>query len=147
MIRNHSIKHFILAFLLLTFAVNYTVSGQSSESVTVSGLKTEYYTNPVGIDNLNPRLSWIIESGMQNTVQEAWQIQVATSRHSLETGDLIWDTDKINSDVSIHHSYNGPDMQSGQRYYWRVRIWDNHGNVSPWSEVSFWEMGLLKIDD
>ena len=147
MIRNHSIKHFVLAFLLLTFTVSYTVSGQSSESVTVSGLKTEYYTNPVGIDNLNPRLSWIIESGMQNTVQEAWQIQVATSRHSLETGDLIWDTDKVNSDVSIHHSYNGPDMQSGQRYYWRVRIWDNHGNVSPWSEVSFWEMGLLKIDD
>ena len=147
MILSRSIQNLILILFSLTVTGNYFVSGQSPESTIVTSLKTDYYTNPLGIDNLSPRFSWIIEAGRQNTVQKAWQIQVASSRHSLEAGDLIWDTEKVNSDISIHHSYSGPELQSGQRYYWRVRIWDNHENVSSWSEISFWEMGLLEIDD
>jgi alpha-L-rhamnosidase len=26
-------------------------------------------------------------------------------------------------------------------------VWDNNENVSPWSDISFWEMGLLNTDD
>ena len=140
-------KKSLLLLFLSAISINFVLTGQLYGSARVHGLKTEYYTDPVGIGNNNPRLSWIVASNVQNTLQQSFQIQVADSRHSLESGNLLWDTDKIDSDVSIHHSYNGPELQSGQRYYWRVRIWDNHDNISPWSEFSFWEIGLLKAED
>ena len=28
-----------------------------------------------------------------------------------------------------------------------MKIWDNHGNSSDWSQLAFWEMGLLKAED
>ena len=116
---------------------------KSKSPLIVSNIQTEYYTNPVGIDQRNPHFSWIIESERQHTLQQAWQIQVATSPESLEKGDVIWDTGKVTSDASIQNPYQGSDLHSNQRYYWRVRVWDNHGNESPWSEVAYWEMGLL----
>lgn len=116
-------------------------------SPVVEKLTTEYYTNPVGIDIPNPRFSWKIISELQNTRQTAWQIESAESREKLESGNLVWDSGKTESPASIHNQYRGPALQSGQRYYWRVRVWDNHGNVSPWSEPAYWEMGLMNIDD
>ncbi len=32
-------------------------------------------------------------------------------------------------------------------YYWKVRVWDEHGIESDWSEPSSWEMGLLNQSD
>ncbi len=125
--------------------ISSSFSANAGNSLFVSGLKTGYYTNPVGIDQ-HPRFSWIIESLLQNTHQTAWQIQSATSKNRLEAGDLIWDSGIVPSDNSIYNSWEGPPLQPGQRYYWRVRIWDNHGNVSPWSETAYWETGLLSID-
>ena len=115
---------------------------QSASSIRVTGLKTEYFSNPVGIDQPDPRFSWVIESDLRDIRQAAWQIQAATSRERLETGNLFWDSGKVPSGRSIHNHLQGEPLQSGQRYYWRVRVWDNKGNISPWSEVAFWEMGL-----
>lgn len=140
------IKYLFLAFFFLVLANTDLLTGQTAK-LTVNGLKTEYYINPVGIDNLNPRMSWILDAKTQNTIQKAWQIQVATNPQLFETGKLVWDSDIVKSSESIHNPYNGPLPESGQRYYWRVRIWDNHNNVSPWSEAAYWEMGLLKSED
>ena len=60
---------------------------------------------------------------------------------------MIWDSGKVESDVSIHQVYDGPDLESSMRYDWRVRIWDRAGSPTAWSESSFWEMGLLEEDD
>lgn len=57
--------------------------------------------------------------------------------------NLIWDTGRVESDQSVHISYVGPTLHSGQRVYWRVRAWTNKGE-SDWSQPAFWEMGLLK---
>ena len=44
--------------LLLIVAVLLTSSCSKVSMVKVEGLKCEYRTNPLGIDNLKPRLSW-----------------------------------------------------------------------------------------
>ncbi len=110
-------------------------------------LKVEYFANPIGLGSTHPRLSWIIESNSNNTLQTAYQIQVAATMKALQRGKFIWNTGKVNSGESIQHPYQGPNLKSGQRYYWRVRIWDNHGHRSGWSDVSYWEMGLLHSSD
>ncbi len=66
----------------------------------------------------------------------------------MKTGNnLLWDTGKVYSDQSIHVEYDGPALKSGQRFYWQVRVWDEKDRPIAWSDVAFWEMGLLDPSD
>lgn len=123
-----------------------TVFPPEQNDLSVTDLKTEYFTNPLGIDDTAPRLSWKINSSQRNSLQTTYQIQVSETIDFEEDG-LLWNTGKVRSDQSVHIKYQGPDLESGKRYFWRVRIWDNHGNNSGWSDSAFWEMGLLDSGD
>jgi alpha-L-rhamnosidase len=115
-----------------------------ARQLSVDHLRTEYRNNPVGIDEKNPRLSWIIQSNLNNTEQLAYQVQVATSEPAFDSEEfVIWDTGKIESNRSVQNIYEGPVLNSRTRYFWRVRVWDNHNRTSDWSDAVFWEMGLL----
>jgi len=117
-------------------------------TLTVGGLRAEYLTNPIGIDVVQQRLSWRIESTRRNTMQAAYQLQVGTSEASLTRGaDLLWDSGKVPSEASVFVEYRGPPAVSRTRYYWRVRVWDTNGRASPWTPVAFWETGLLQSGD
>jgi alpha-L-rhamnosidase len=118
----------------------------AANPLTVVNLRCEYKTNPVGIDSLQPRLSWELVNPQRATVQTAYQIRVAAAQSELEKNDL-WDSGKQPSDISIQVAYQGPALSSGKRYYWQVVVWDNHGNSSGWSSPQYWEMGLLQPSD
>ncbi len=136
-------KSALLVCLMMVITASQHMTGQPGSSLHTTGLKTGYYTNPVGIDGLAPRFSWKISGGQPGTHQTAWQIQAAKDSEALHSGSLVWDSEKVSSNKSLHNPWNGPVLESKQRYYWRVRVWDNRGNVSPWSDVAFWETGLL----
>lgn len=112
-------------------------------------LLCEYKENPVGIDILKPRLSWRLAADPtdRNVLQTAWQIEVCRDDASFSKPKLVWQSGKIMSDQSIHIVYDGDELISGKRYYWRVRYWDNKGRTSKWSQPAYWEMGLLKKSD
>lgn len=59
-------------------------------------------------------------------------------------GANVWDSGRTASDQSIYVPYDGPPLASRLRYFWRVRVWDAQGQPSPWSEATWWEMGLLE---
>ncbi len=128
----------VLAFL--------THSARAQTPLQLTELRTEYQVNPVGIDVRAPRLSWKIESSRRGTVQTAYQIRVAQLPSALERHPL-WDSGKVASDASIHRVYGGPALESGQQYYWQVRVWDDADRSSPWSAPAYWEMGLLRPSD
>lgn len=116
--------------------------------VNAIDLRTEYRINPLGMDVLRPRLSWRLQSERRGTIQTAYQIQVAASAQSLDNRtDLIWDSGKVGSAQSVHVCYSGPSLQSRARYYWQVRVWTNDGEVSHWSALAWWEVGLLRPAD
>ncbi|MFO7975786.1 MAG: family 78 glycoside hydrolase catalytic domain, partial [Candidatus Hydrogenedentota bacterium] len=116
--------------------------------VHVTDLRCEYLTEPVGIDETHPRLSWVITSDERGQKQTAYQILVARSQEQLNArdGDL-WDSGKVDSEQSVHVAYAGKTLQSGQRCYWKVRVWDKEGDVSQWSAPAMWSMGLLNPED
>lgn len=108
----------------------------------------EYINNPVGIDAKVPRLSWKIISRNRNVVQTAYEIKVsADPKPMIKKSTLLWSSGKVLSNQSVLINYGGAALQSRQRCYWQVRVWDDKGHVSPWSETSYWETGLLSQSD
>lgn len=117
--------------------------------LALDSLTCEYFTNPIGVDVRQPRLSWQLRATQRGARQTAYQIQVATDPAALTaanpaTADLLWDTGRIQSSQSLHVPYAGEPLQPGQRCYWRVHVWDENKTVSAWSTPAFWEMGLLE---
>src|SRR5262249_9566678 len=129
--------------LLLATSASSRVGAQHSEvapsSVRVVTLRAEYRENPLGVDVPQPRLSWQIEGESRGIVQTAYQLRVATSAEHLRADRaLLWDSGRVASDESVHRPYLGPALTSGRRYWWQVRIWDQAGAVSPWSDAAWW---------
>lgn len=119
----------------------------------VHDLRCEYRVDPLGIDTVEPRLSWVIElddrgSGTRGQKQTAYRALVASSPDMLASnrGDL-WDSGKVASDESIQVEYAGKPLGARQRCYWKVRVWDKDGKPTPWSEAARWTMGLLHPQD
>jgi alpha-L-rhamnosidase len=110
-------------------------------------LRTEYAAAPLGIDAVQPRLSWQLRSTERGARQTAYRVQVAGTEADLQGERLVWDTGRVESDASVHVAYAGPALESGKRYFWRVRIWDEQGEASPWSATAWWEMALLDPSD
>jgi alpha-L-rhamnosidase len=137
-------RYILLSVLIPAFSL----SAWAQSAPEAVNLRTEYKTNPVGIDVLKPRLSWEMKSPVRNVMQAAYQVRAALDREDLSAGsDLIWNPGKIPSGQSVHVEYDGPPLRSGQRIYWQVRIWDDLGGISGWSAPSYWEMGLLNRSD
>ncbi len=134
------------ASFLILFAMSSTA--QPISKMKVDHLRCEYQTEPLGIDVSKPRLSWWLNSSERGAEQSAFQIMVASSEPKLraDKGDL-WDSGKVESQRSIQISYGGKTLASQQKCFWKVRVWDEKGNLSNWSSTSSWMMGLLSPND
>lgn len=107
-------------------------------------LRCEYFENPIGLDEPHPRFCWQLNDSRRGARQTAYQLRVAASPNMKP---VLWDTGRVVSDQNVHVEYAGPPLQSRQRYYWQVRVWDQHHRPSRWSQPAFWEMGLLNATD
>ena len=123
-------------------------NGTNESSVLVTDLKSEHLTDPIGIQTPRPRFRWLLGSRERAQLQTAYQILVATTLDKLRAGiGDKWDSGKVMSDNSIEVLYGGSELASGERVYWKVRIWDGQGMPSAYSTSSFFEMGLRKPND
>lgn len=110
----------------------------------ITSLYCEYRSDPLGIDVLWPRLSWKLQSDRRGARQTAYQILVSDSEQDPSDADaLLWDSGKVLSDRSVHVVYGGESLRSGQRAWWKVRVWDENDQASAYSALAWWEMGLL----
>jgi len=139
-------KTVVVVVPLLFLAVFH--SGCNRPAINVTLLSCEYLKDPLGIDMVNPRLSWQLNSDERGQKQTAFHLIVASSEELLKKnqGDL-WNTGKVESDQSVHVEYNGKPLESGMTCYWKVRVWDIKDKASNWSEPAEWSMGLLKSED
>ncbi|MHC4726873.1 MAG: glycoside hydrolase family 78 protein, partial [Planctomycetota bacterium] len=125
-----------------------TQSSFTSGDVSVKDLRCEYRVNPLGIDIVKPRLSWIMNSNQRDQVQSDYQILVADSEEKLRhnQGEL-WDSGKVESGQSHQVVYEGEPLKSRMSCYWKVRVWDKEGKASAWSKPAMWTVGLLTPGD
>ncbi len=122
--------------------------GTTQASVHADRLRCEYLDNPLGIDVVRPRLSWVLWSQERGQRQTGYRVLVASSPELMarDRGDL-WDSGKVESDQTVHVEYGGKPLTSRMRYHWKVQVWDKTGQASPWSEAALWSMGLLQAGD
>ncbi|AYB29519.1 glycoside hydrolase family 78 protein [Chryseolinea soli] len=132
-----------LLFLLLAATLSL-----QAQTLTIRDLTCEHQNNPLGLDVAVPRFGWKLVSGQRGTMQKSYELRVGTDDKALVRGQkILWQSGPVASDQSVLVAYAGPALTSRQRYYWQVKVADNKGNSSAWSEVKYWEMGLLKSSD
>jgi alpha-L-rhamnosidase len=137
-----NLKIYIVLFSILLLPFQKMATQFSLQNTTV-----EMLVNPMGIDAAKPRFAWHIVSSERNVMQTAYQILVASTPEKLNAneGDL-WDSGKINNESSIQVAYNGKELTSRLRCYWKVKVWTNKGD-SDWSANNSFTMGLLYYKD
>ncbi len=140
-------KMWLKTRLLLIYFVIFSASA-FAQNLEVKILLCENMSNPIGIDIIQPHFSWQLISDRRDVKQTAYEVRVSNSAVSLAKGkNLLWSTGKVSSDQSVHVPYAGNVLQSGKKYFWQLRVWDNAGETSAWSEPAFWQMGLLQVSD
>ena len=127
---------------------------QAKASIRPGHLRCEYKVNPLGIDTAWPRLSWVVESDERAQMQSAYRVLVAGSEELLaaDTGD-VWDSGRVETDQAnqvalgemLCRHYQHDD--SFQRFFWKVRVWDQDGRPSDWSQTAWWEMAFFALPD
>ncbi len=117
-------------------------------TVTVETLRCEYLADPVGIDTQQPRLSWQLRSGERGAAQTAYEILVAGDAATLEKGEGdLWSTGRVETGQSQQIVYGGKPLATGRQCLWKVRVWDQNGEVSGWSAPASWTMGVARMEE
>lgn len=148
----------------------------NEQQITPYELRCEYLPTPLGIDTREPRLSWSLQSSRRGARPTSYEIQVSTSENGepdlWSTGRVrIKPSDapigsiggagvprasatapadaaaRLSYPAIPYVVYAGKPLRSGQRAYWRVRIWDEKKKLGPWSEWSWFETALLDPSD
>ncbi|RYZ18339.1 MAG: alpha-rhamnosidase, partial [Chitinophagaceae bacterium] len=137
------LRHIILGISVVCISAN----AYAYDAMSVTNLRCEMLTNPIGIDITVPRFSWQASTEERGMKQVAYQLIVASSKLLLEKdqGDL-WNSGKISSDQSHLVGYAGKQLKSRQQCFWKVKVWANNGEQR-WSSTASFSIGLLQSSD
>jgi len=128
-----------LVFLILLFPANKKAGNDPP-----SGLMVEFIRKPayVKITDSRPEFTWgVPEKAVRQT---AYQILLASSMDILTKDEAdLWNSNKSISSKSSEIEYSGAKLSDNSRYFWKVRIWDQNGDPSLWSDIQTFRTGIL----
>ncbi len=135
-------------FVISIFCFSCKQVSTSKASLPFEKLLVNTKQNPTAIESKQPLFSWIVKAEGFNKSQSGYHILVASTENKLNESDAdIWNSDKVNSDKSSFVKYEGKDLKAMQKYFWKVKIWDENENSSKWSEVQQFQMGLINKEN
>ncbi|MFC3801149.1 family 78 glycoside hydrolase catalytic domain [Cohnella sp. GCM10012308] len=121
---------------------------RSYAAVTAYDLKTDNTVHPLGISTMQPLFSWKLDASKRAQRQSSYRIIVDKDETQLDRSvGGAWDSGEVASDETLQIRYAGSRLVSGQRYYWKVMVWDGDGVASEWSAAAWFETGLLHAED
>lgn len=127
----------ITAKTILSLLLFVAFSAFAHAQLRVQKLLCENLTNPIGIDEIQPRFSWQLSGEGRNLKQTAYELKV------LSGSKTVWNSGKVNSDQSVFVEYAGKAFEAGKKYTWQVKVYDQNGKAGVWSEPAFFRMGMI----
>lgn len=112
-------KYFFLLFLL-SFSI-------ASQAIEPTKLTCEFQFSPLAVNTLQPRLGWHMTSDGNVSFQTAYEMEIKGE-------NFHWNSNKIISGKSQLVQYSGNQLKAGEKYSWRVRVWDEREIASDWSK-------------
>jgi len=123
--------HFVLGLVLLAGLISCTAETR------IGKMSLEYQEKPLTLGSEDFRMSWQIQASGNAIMQEAYELEFYQMENSQRT--LLWNSGKVTDNNSQLLPYTGPGLKPLQKYAWRVRVWDNQGNITDWSKLQeFW---------
>jgi len=111
-----------------------------TQAVSIAELSLEHHREHLGIGEAAPRLSWIVQTDLQNWQQAAYEIEVSRPSGLYSSG-------RIESLESVLVAWPLAPLQSRESLQIRLRVWGQDGSVSDWSKPLVVEAGLLEVAD
>ena len=130
----------------ILFFLTLIAVAQSGHAAKSYGLQCEYMERPIGVDNPNPRLSWMMLDERKGAAQHAYRITIGTD--SLNMGlkkGIFWDSGKLPGSSSLF-TYKGKKLQPFTKYFWRLEVWDKDDRALP-IVISSFETGLMGMEN
>jgi alpha-L-rhamnosidase len=121
MAKNRKIVHHLLQVILVA---TFSLTGcMNSSQVRIDQLYCNNRINPVGVDG-PPRLHWTVVSERNGAKVAGYEIRV-NGNGPLNLEDLA-----------------AMQLEEGRKYEWQVRVKDELGKFSPWSETAWFVTGI-----
>ena len=138
MIKRAHFKRYGIGILFLLF-LSCQLENKIAEPFDLT--LNEGISNPIGFYDNQPTFSWKLPKEIKK--QKAYSIVVASSPDLLHQNADLWQSGKVESDQSLYVKYEGTPLNSRQKVFWSIKYWDESGNESNWSEMAYFELGLL----
>ena len=132
------------------FALLWLISGvvTAQDKISIKAIFCENKSEAIGINTENIRFSWNLVSLERNVNQSAYRIMLVDDFQNFKNEkSAIWNSGKVMSSKSIWVDYSGSKLLPGKTYFWKVKVWDNKGNESEWSEPAKIITGLFSSED
>ena len=134
----------IVTILTLAFATSSVgLAANGTNPLMVTHLQCEGLVRPNAIDAASPRFSWRLESDERGVRQTAYQVRVTEVGAGGDPAGSAVESARVGSDQSQWVEITAFKAKPKARYEWRVRVWDNHGHDSGWSEAATFATGLM----
>ncbi len=117
----------------------------ASSNTSITDLRVEGFSCPLGLTESRPRLSWRLDTARPGARQVAYRVLASSSPDGFDVPEL-WDSGRVESNQTAFIEYGGAPLYSRERVYWRVEVEDETGATTP-SQTSWFETGLLQKSD
>jgi alpha-L-rhamnosidase len=127
-------------FLWILPVVLFLSCNTDQGKTEVVELRCRNLINPEGINDAV--FSWKIKTEEFNFKQIAWEIEIASSEKKLKKCEAdVWGSGRQASGQQLNIDPSGVPFAVGNKYWWRVRIWDAANKVSGWSLPAYFSVG------
>ncbi len=132
--------------LFILLALLFAAHSVSAQQTPVYDLQCEYLSDPLGIDEPNPRLTWKFSDKNSTKTSASFQVLVSEDSVNLEKGKgIIW-TSTFTAPVNFLR-YKGSALKPFTRYFWRLYSIDGNKKMKAVSPLAFFETGMMKMEN
>lgn len=109
---------------------------EGSEGMIIRNLRCSGKRCPLQADPQNITFSWNLTAEDNGQVQTGYEIWLG------QGADTIWESGKRSGSQCLYIPYEGPRLHYGERYEWKVRVWDKDNKSAGWSRTTWFETDL-----